>query len=180
MNNEIFIENINAFLKSCPSTYDYPLGGDTQIPTPEEKILVELFFGNLSIEASLVEIIRKSLSRKDAYSLLVFSLRMGVLSVERNDKRFLQAAFWGLFADDDLLDWRDVLVSLSILEDCLSRINGEITDLIHKNIELATEKRRKTMLDGYLRRSLNMRHVEAMGFKAIFKQDGRLSYVKCI
>ena len=172
---------ITQFLATCPSNFDYPLGGDISIPLNTEIDLVNYTIDGGVLTPMIVNEIRSNLSRSDSYSMAIFALRMSALAVERNDPKILKGSFWALIVDNDSLSWRDVLVSLSIVEDCYSRIGGEINSLIDLHLPLATERRTKTIVDGYLKRSTEMRHVETMGYIAVHnKINGTLRYIKSL
>ena len=164
---------VTVFLESCPPNFNFPLGGEVAIPQPSESCLLNYLLAGGGLTSADIVRMRKELARNDAYSLAIFAARMAVLSLERKQKELLESSFWALVVDDDRLDWRDVLVSLSIVEDCLLGHNGDIAGLIRSHAEIATERRKKIVL-GYLKRRFKMRSVEIMGYKAVQVTDGRL------
>jgi hypothetical protein len=171
-------ERIRRFLASGSAHFDFPMGGTTPIPMQSEQDLVSLFIDAPRLTPSVAAEFRSTLTRPDAYSLAIFAIRMAVLAVRTNSERTLVSSFWAIVIDNDVLDWRDVLACLAIIEDCCLRIGCNFHQLTHLHLDLATQRRRKTICDGYLIRSGVMRTVEVFGFKAVRGADGELGYVK--
>ena len=178
MKDTILTEKVLAFLSGILPNYDFPSGGGVTIPTELEWELVELFLKGGPASPYCVQQLRSSLGRNDAYSLAIFAIRMASHSVYLKNINVIEASFWALLADNDLLDWRDVLVGLSIIEDCVIRLGGSFSSIVDNNIQLATARRTKTIREGYMPRTPEMRHVETMGYKAVFDKQGALRYWK--
>ncbi len=179
MKSEFVKQKVYAFLENCPPDFDYPLGGEVKFPIDGELRFSELFPNGFNLNLTEVIDVFGKLTSGDAYNLAIFSLRMAVYAVESNNTRFLNDNLWALCVDRDILDWRDVLVSLSIAEDCCLRMGCDFQNAIEPYIVFTTERRKRTIIQDYFARTSEMRDVETMGYKGIF-EDGRLQYLKLI
>lgn len=157
-------QQIADFFRSRPSGCDFPTGGIIEIPLPSEQALLEAIEQSAPLgEAELLPF-RKNLTIRDTYSLLIFAVRMAILAARTGAPGIFRAGLLGVVVDDEVADWRDVLTALSIIEDCASRIGLDFRSELEKALELATEGRRKTIHEGYLSRSPEMRTTRIMGF----------------
>jgi hypothetical protein len=171
-------EKLRHYLDSGSVDFDFPMGGSIPIPTQSEQDLLNLFIDAPLLTSDVAATFRNTLTQVDAYSLAIFAVRMAVLGVRTNSERPLVSSFWAIVIDNDLLDWRDVLACLAIIEDCCLRIGCDFRQLAHLHLELATQRRKKTIFDGYLVRSGEMRAVGVFGIKAVRGAGGALGYVK--
>jgi hypothetical protein len=158
------IDAIRTFLTSCPPIYDFPLGGSDAIPIEPEKRLLEALARIGQFELAEIPVVRQALTIRDAYSLVTFTTRMAIFSVRSGSTVPILTTIAMIVIDDGLVDWRDVLTALSIIEDCAARMSLDIGELLNSVIPLATEKRRHSIRNGYLGRPVAMRSPAVMGF----------------
>ena len=170
------ISNFRTFLKSCPRHYDFPMGGSTVLPLESELQLVVAIQMVKGVSKRDCDEFRQLLNVRDAYSLVIFSVRMAVLAVRKQDSSFLRTGLIGLVLDDGVVDWRDVIVALAIIEDCSARIAINSETVIESVLGLATTQRRSDICTNYLTRPSNMRSVEVLGFCATGENES-LSYI---
>ena len=170
-------EAIKPLLAQYPRHIEFPLGGLLPIPTEAEECLLISIKKAPPITAEDVAAIRRELRRHDAYALVVFATRMAVFAARTNSDSNLKAALVGLAIDDCLVDWRDILVSISIIEDCAIRLGVDFATCIQTVSVLAADERRRTIDEGYLPRPPKLRNVEVMGFTAK-GIGGELHYVR--
>jgi len=168
---------IFAFLSSCPDNYDYPIGGKVSIPAVVEQELLAILDCNVTDE--LLKSVRQVISRDDAYSLVIFVVRMAVYAARTKDTTPIEKSLWILSVDDNEVDWRDTLIALAIIEDCSVRSGFDFKTKVQALAKLAPNRRRKTIEDGYLSRTPEMRDVETLGYKPIYPDSAELSYVRC-
>ena len=167
---------IRRFLESCPSDFDFPLGGAVEIPLKTEQDLVTVIHNVGVLGSGDLVALRKDLSIRQAYSLLIFAVRMAVLAARTRSARLITAGLLGIMIDDGAIDWRDLIVALAIIEDCASRLQVDFQTEVEKWVSLATDVRRKTIRESYLSRTAEMRKVELMGYLAAEGSEG-LTYV---
>ena len=162
-----------AFLGFLPEEYYFfPSGGDLAIPlTSEEEFLQALEKGQAEL-AEVVPAVRMRLSRKQAYALAIFAVRMAILGAKTKGAGVIRHSLISLMFDDDLVDSRDILCALSLVEDCGSRVAMDTGNLLETLVEIATWKRRETIVDGYLARPPNMRTIDVFGYFAVINKEG--------
>jgi len=170
------LEDVRAFLSACPDSYDFPIGGELSIPSAFEQKFLTLLSGDVTNQ--LLESVRQNISRNDAYSLVIFAVRMAVHAARTKDTAPIEKSLWILSVDDNDVDWRDTLIALSIVEDCSARSGFNFTNRIAELAQLAPSRRRKTIEDGYLSRTPEMRDVETLGYKPINPDSNELYYVR--
>ena len=169
--------SIMVFLESCPDSYDFPAGGQTVIPLASETEFLKTIETSQPIQPVEIAPARKELSLPQAYSLVIFAVRMAIHAVRTGDPRLLRAGLIGLVVDDSLVDWRDILAACSIIEDCASRLGIDFRHDIEKVVDLATERRQETIVSGFLQREPRMRKPDVMGYTPKEGPDG-LYYVR--
>ncbi|HWE92735.1 MAG TPA: hypothetical protein VG269_02070 [Tepidisphaeraceae bacterium] len=161
-------EAIGAFLETIPSdVHYYGMGGDVEIPTSAELSLIRIFETLVLRSRDDVTAIAGELSTHQAYVLATFSVRMAIFAARTNALLELHASTFGMVIDDNLLDWRDVLVALSVIEDCAVRIGTDLSSIMQGAINVASDRRRYTIVSDYLSRSPEMRGIKVMGIEAL-------------
>ncbi|GEM_PF-6160229 len=166
--SKVLGEAIDAFLETVPPTIRYyAMGGDVEIPTAAELALLHVFETSPPRSRADLTDIASKLTMDQAYTLPAFSLRMAIYAVRTNAIQALRAGTFGLVIDNDLKDWRDVLLSLSIVEDCASRLGTDLHSVMQNAIKVATDQRRDT-INAYISRppdwrGLGIMRVEAFG-----------------
>ena len=140
--------------------------GDDLIPTATEVDVHRWILDSPSITPKLIGDVRPSLTKRQAYDLVGFTLRSLVHFARVEEAEKMPSVLFTLALDDDLVDWRDMLRALSIAEDCMARNGYDFPESIQQAKALASEPRRST-IDGYLDREPDMRKTEVMGFQAV-------------
>lgn len=165
------------FLTSCPASYDFPTGGNWPIPSDGELTFLEVLSSHRPKQRADLLPIADQLTIADSYSLVIYSVRMSVYSARLMEPTPLLTALPALVIDDNSVDWRDILMILSIIEDCASRLRLNASIVLEEVAKIASPVRSHTICDGYLSRAASMRTVHVMGFDTIEDQNG-LQYVR--
>ena len=95
-----------------------------------------------------------------AWQLRTYAARMATLAVREKDSTFVRYGLLALVLDNDLQDYRDVLIVCSVIYDAATRIGENPEGLFHRVARLAAP-RRKGLLEGFV---VHPRSVESMGF----------------
>ena len=168
MNKNVRLHDLAIkFYSECPPNFSFPLGGNTPIPFAAEFELAQFLLNGKMLTAYELATVRSALTFRQAYYWVIFSVRIAVNSVRISECNLIEASTWGVVIEDGLVDWRDLLVALSIIEDCASRVGVNFQQLLENKIGLGSEKLQKTIRDGYLARSPEMRSTKVMGYVAI-------------
>lgn len=69
--------------------------------------------------------------------------------------------------DNDMIDWRDVLRLASIVDLCTSKLGYKFDDRMRELCEHASDERRRTIVDGYLSRPPELRHLSKLGLREV-------------
>jgi hypothetical protein len=158
---------MKQFLEWCPHReYDFPLGGTVPILSDAEHRLVGEITMAMPIATDAVQEIRAGLSRLEAYALVIFAIRSAVAAVRCEDSVILRAGLVGIVIDDELVDWRDILRALALIESCAGRLKVEFAEAIHALSEAFATRGRRETVRGYLERTPDMRRAEVMGYTA--------------
>lgn len=168
---------IDRFLKACPGMPDFPLGKPLPIPTGSELLFLEEIQVASAISTIQLDSIRKDLSIAQGYQLVIFAIRMAILAVRISRPDFLVSSLIGIVADDDAVDYRDVLRAIAIIEDCASRLRIDFDSEIKNACRFASARRRSLILQGYLSRPVDMKGIAVMGFTAVGESES-LEYDK--
>ena len=155
---------VRRTLRAYPKNLGVSCAADFQLPLPEESALV----GRLPLTSQrlLIDTLRIQVDGDMAYGLVSLATRLAILSVRNGDPELLKKGLWGILVDDGLVDWRDILRALSVIDDCARRVGFPIEPFLRESAEFATEKRKHTILEGYLSRPSALRMPEIMGLKA--------------
>ncbi len=167
---------VTKYLRACPSNFEFPLGGRTPIPFAEELDLLRALQDQNSLRPDVIAAVRTQINMRQTWNLAIFSLRMAVHAARVNSLQILQAAVLALAFDQDQLDQRDVLVGLSIVEDCAKRLGTDLESLANPVTAWASRTVRDAMF-GYLARSPNLRGLSVMGIM-VAGTGTMLSYAK--
>jgi hypothetical protein len=162
---EMFVEAVSQILTEYPTHIEFPLGGNIEIPLPVEEQLASVIAEMHPANSDHIAAIRDELSRRQAYSLVTFAVRMSVSAVRTNSAPTLHCALLGLVLDDCLVDWRDILIALSIIEECAVRLGVDFANCMASIRDVAVDDRVTTIFDGYLSRPKEMRSVDVMNFQ---------------
>ena len=146
------------------------------VPTQAEEQLIAAMRASPVTEIKVVEL-RHELSVRDAYSLVTFAARLAVHAVRIGDASQLEIVLPMLIVDDCVVDWRDILVAMAIIEDCAIRLGIDFAACVQNVTQFATVRRRRTIEEGYLSRPRTRREVEVMGYRAV-GVDKELTYVR--
>ena len=178
LSNDDVLIRVRDFLRRCPKNFDFPMGGEVPIPMPTETELVTPFLDGFEFNPIFAEQVRNGLTWNDAYSLVIFGVRMAVVAVRSETKALLENSLWAVCVDDnDLVDWRDILKALSVINDCAVRIGCDFDAAITRVSASAPPRRQNTIREAYLVRDQKMRSVHAMGLKAVVDSKYGVKYV---
>ena len=181
MLSQIEVETVDSLLKlvrSYPAHRSYQSGNPIPIPSPEESQLIESEFKNLSLSVKVADSLREKMSKKDASSLTIFAVRVAIYAVRHNRGEILKSTAWAICLDDDLDDWRSVLVALSLMEDASVKLKLNFSDVIEPWLFLAQSHRLDTIKQGYLSRAAEMRDIRVMGYTVADHGDGLFDYIR--
>ncbi len=176
MNPVATLHAIRRFLSSSPRDYDFPLGGEVAIPIDAERDLLTALPASVSVE--LLGMIRPTIQRQDAYTLVIFAVRMAVFAARTKDPIPIKKSLWLLCVDDNEVDWRDVLVALAIIEDCSTNSGTDFRNSLEEVADLAPHRRQHTLREGYLGRTPEMRAVETFGYQVLHPGSEAMTYVR--
>jgi hypothetical protein len=161
---------VQAFLAASPDEPQEPKPGCDVVSSPEELDLLRAFQQTVDRADELSEKAVAEVGRQigvgQAYLLAGFAFRCALQGARTGSCRILRGGMLGLVLDRDQLDWRDVLVELSIIEDCSVRIGSDLRGSLEHVLRFATEKRRQTMV-GYLNSPPQFRGLGVMGMVAV-------------
>jgi hypothetical protein len=173
--SSLIIEDINRLSEAVHrGGYKAPFGGTPHIPLPEA--LLEVLPAIVELSREDLEAMRAKVGRREARILDTFVMRMAILAVRRADPEIIKKSIVGLFLDNDVLDYRDVLTTVSIVNDCASRVGIDPREVIARFQAIANAHRWSTIIDGFFSRTPEMKKPETMGYKAIDGPDG-IEYV---
>jgi hypothetical protein len=162
---------LDQFFETIPPQIQYfGMGGDVAIPTAFERALLNLFEKAPPHSREELVPIAHRLTQRQAYLLGAFSVRMATLAVRTKDIKMLCAGTFGLVIDDNLLDWRDVLLGLSVIEDSACRLGADLGIIIVDALHIASIQRRQTITE-YLARDPTMRGIKVMRIEALGDGD---------
>jgi hypothetical protein len=174
--SKVLGDAVDAFLETVPAKVCYRgMGGDVEIPTPAELSLVRAFEASPPRSREDLIPIARRLNLHKAYVLGAFALRMAVLAARSDAIRVLRSGIFGLVIDDDLIDYRDVLVVLSAIEDCSHRLGTDLKTVVEGAASVATERRYNTIVNDYLARPPGLRGLQIMRIEALGDGD-KLEY----
>jgi hypothetical protein len=166
-----FVQAVKAFFAACPRYYELPPGPHRPFP-PKEPFPSE---ADLALLAALtaeqppspddVMAARNSLTRHQAYDLQIFACRMAILAARRAEPAVLRSGTFAMVLDDDRVDRRDVMVHLSIIEDCAKRVGTDLEPLVRDALALAS-KRRSSTISNYLSLPPERRGLRFSGYAA--------------
>jgi hypothetical protein len=162
---------VSDLLGTIPSHIRYyGMGGDVGIPTTEELALLRAFENFPPALRNELAPIAKTLTLRQADLLSAFTVRMATFAVRKNAIHVLRIGTLPLVVDDNLLDWRNVLMVLSIIDDSALRLGTDLESVIQDAIALASDRRRTT-INEYLLRPPAFRGIKVMGIEALGNGD---------
>lgn len=153
---------LRAFLETSPLEPQKPSAGLAIISRPEELDLLQAVHSAGPLSEGMVAQLGQEVDLAQSYLLLDFAVRSAIYAVRAGSPRALHNGAFALVLDRDLLDYRDVLVALSVIEDCALRLGSDLKSSITPVLGIATEKRRDTIM-GYLGRPPELRGLGVMG-----------------
>jgi len=173
----ILADCVATYLQHWNQDLEFPWGGNVEIPADGElELLSTIERCSPVLESDLLPF-RKSLTIHDAYSLVIFAVRMAILGARTNRSQTLVGGLLGLVIDDDILDWRDIVRALSIIDYCGSCLGIDFGRAIDRFLPLASMRRQQIIRDGYLGREPEMRAIDFMGFSAV-GDDESMKFVR--
>ena len=159
-----------AVIESYPPQFEFPFGTLDDVPAVIEAIAILELCKRPLPEADWCSAFRSRLSLDEVYDLLIFGVRSAIVAARTESPESLRVSLVCIVIDDNLADWRDMLVVLSILERCAQELKLEFGQVIGDVLSLATQKRRE-LIRSYLSRDDEMREVDVMGY--VFVGTGR-------
>lgn len=169
------LECIRLFLSELSSFPIYGTSENPDIPMTAELALLNTIERSNPISHKEVQSIRARLNYVDECHLVTFAVRMAILAARTNTISDIRSGTLGLVIDNGIVDGREILIQLSIVEDCALRLGTDLESIVRPHIHLATEKRRETIVDGYLSRTPGMRGLKIMGV-AVSGHGSNLKY----
>lgn len=165
---------LRNYLAACPPNFDFPWGGETPIPFGAELELMEALSNIDGITRDSLVQLRNALTRRQAYELVIFAVRVAVCSVRTNSARLVDSAILAFLVDDCLVDWRDSIRALSLIEDSARRLGLDLRERMIPLRVLMTERQARTIFEDYFERPSEMRSIGVMRFRAIDTREGLL------
>jgi hypothetical protein len=169
-------ESISRFVNARPDRFPAPAGGDNGIPLPAELELARAFRDSPPRLRADFGSAETPFKRRDAHTLVVFAVRMAIHSVRVNDPGILIDCANALVVDNDLADYRDILVALSIIDECARRVGLDGTVIFDTVANVATAERRDLIRKGYINRTPGMK--AAITDWKLAEKDGILTLVR--
>lgn len=158
--NSLSVE-VRAFLAAVSQAKPYQMISRGEMPTEAEVRLSEAIKRSAPISEQEVLLVRSRLDLEQAYFLVNFARRMAVYGARINDVDVLTRCTLGFVLDENLVEWRDILIDLSILEDCAVRLGADTEAVLEASLRFASDKRRET-IRGYCSRPPEMRGLKVM------------------
>lgn len=152
---------VGAFLEVVAEAKPYQMITRNEIPMPAEFRLCETLKRSVPISEKEVIEVRSWLDLEQAYFLVNFARRMAVFAARTNAVEILSRCALGFVLDDALVEWRDILIDLSIVEDCAIRLGSDLEAAMAECLRYASDKRRETII-GYFSRPTEMRGLVVM------------------
>jgi len=168
-------DEVRAFLEAVSKTKPYRMIASGEMPSEAE---VRLFEAIKCVPVSEQEMtkVRSWLNMEQAYFLVNFARRMAVYAARIGDVAILKRCVLGFVFDENLVEWRDILMDLSIVEDCAVRLGADLDTALKANLQFASDKRRET-INGYCSRPPEMRGLKVMRI-AVSGSGHELTYTR--
>ena len=158
-----FLECIRVFLSELSSFPIYGTSENPDIPMNSELALLNTIERSNPLSHEELHSIRAELNYLDEFHLVTFAVRMAIFAARTNAISTIRSGALGLVLDNGFVDPREILIQLSIVEDCARRLGTDLESVVRPHIHLATERRRGTIIDGYLSRTPGMRGLKITG-----------------
>jgi hypothetical protein len=168
---------INEFCAKCGNEMDFPDGGEIEVPQPLEADLLATIRRNKPFNSSEIAELRIRGDVQKAYSMVIFAVRTAIWAYREESFQILSDGAIGLILDEDLVDYRDMLGALAIIDECATRMGTTLTSLMAEVEAFAMPKRLVTIKEEYLSRTEKMKSVAVMGFKAVEMEGRRLRFL---
>lgn len=157
-------DSLRKLFESYPKHMAYCDDEKLQIPTETERAMISEIEKGIPFSQEMIDAVRETLSIHEAYDLVKFAVRTAVFAARTHTPELLHVSAL-CFMIDSRLDWRDVLVTLSLFEACANDLGVNSENSLQKAAELATPDRRELVVDGFLGRTQVMRSPDVMGYK---------------
>jgi hypothetical protein len=147
-------------------TYGFSGTGRLPIPSAEELNLLDaLRRARVTSRADLEALVPAEGDLTASDYLITFAVRMVIHAARTGDPEPLTTAL-PLLAVDEEADFRDVLLALSVVEECGRRLGLDVDALLQSVAPLAGPRRRHTILRGFLSRDPGYRTTQVFGLAA--------------
>jgi hypothetical protein len=164
-------KRLRAFIRACPFGYHFTAGNPVPLPFPPERKFLDAIDGFPRIAAEELRDVRASLQYKDFYVLTTFAARMAILAVRTRDRALLRRAVIAFLIDDHLVDYRDALGRVAVLNDCAARLGADLEHLLRPHRDFCYDCRWRLM-QGFFQRLPEQKEVQVFGFHACEGEDG--------
>jgi len=162
---ERFSDLLIDLLEEYPRSLCYSLDEGLEFPTETERVMISTFGEAMPLSQETIDMVREGLSFRNAYNLVMFAVRTAIYAARNQAPELLSISISCFIIDDGLVDWRDILVALSIIEVCANEVGMNFKDLMLTAVKFAVLDRRELVVEGYLARTPEMRGVDVMGYK---------------
>ena len=154
---------IQLFLNAVPDDWEFPCGGATSIPIPEEVCLSDSILKLNSESAGDVRQTWGNIGVKNSYELAIFAVRMAVLAVRTQEPERLRSGVFGLLLADKI-DWRDRICAAAILQHCAARLHLDLEPMVDSFGSVGIEQK-KRIVGGRLESGATHEHaLDSYGF----------------
>jgi uncharacterized protein with NRDE domain len=133
--------------------------------TDDESRLLDTIVRLRPIRASDLEKVRSQLTTVTADQIITFAEDAAEIAARTNRPELLLPGLLGLVVDLDQNDWRDVLTTMSVINDCVLRLQINFEKEISSLLSLATDRRRQT-IEGFFKRTPEERRLCYFGLAA--------------
>lgn len=174
-------ENLQSILREIvtetPQDFDFPCGEPNPIPLDFES-RVASFVAAMGPDLSAADIssLRTSMTYWEAYNFIIVALRLAVLSTRTRSVAFLDSSIIILLMTNSLVDWRDTLRGLAVLDDCCTSLNVSLRDKMDQFTHLMNGELKRIIYEGFLKREKVMQSLTVMGIARKQAPDG-ITYV---
>lgn len=103
------------------------------------------------------------MNQSHGYLLLAFAERMAALAIRRDSADLLRTPAAALAIASKLIDFRDVLIVLSLVANSATRLGVDLPTLFPTSVLKSTDELRPSV-DGFMKRSVRDRSIQAMGY----------------
>lgn len=164
------LEEFKIILRNLENSNEYYKKG---VPRTMSKVDVELnriMSGCKLLSEEDIETLRKDISTDIGWLLLSFSENMATYSLRSSKQEFLTNGLLALCLIFDTIDWREIILIMSLFYDVHKRIGLSFKEIIH------SEDKFKIFVEEFLSREENNKTLESMGYILTKDESDNLIY----